>query len=41
MTIRAPGVAGTIGSMADAPVTSVAEQIAELGTRLAWVRDYL
>ncbi|MGL6278136.1 MAG: peptide chain release factor 2 [Gaiella sp.] len=27
--------------MADAPVTSPAEQIAELGTQLAWVRDYL
>jgi hypothetical protein len=28
-------------AMADAPVTSPAEQIAELGTQLAWVRDYL
>ena len=31
----------TIAPMADAPVTSPAEQIAELGARLAWVRDYL
>ena len=27
--------------MAEAPVTSLAEQIEELGTQLAWVRDYL
>jgi len=27
--------------MADAPVISVAEQIEELSTQLAWVKEYL
>jgi hypothetical protein len=37
----APDAADTIGTMTDAVHTSVAEQLEELGARLAWVRDYL
>jgi len=33
--------AGTINVMAEQTAQSVEQQLEEIGTRLAWVRDYL
>ena len=35
------GLGGTIAAMADAADSSLAEQLEELATQLAWVREYL